>query len=184
MDYVRQFCRLHQAFTSDRVVRHMWSLAPQCRTDEVYGCLLRELDPLLCTVPWARTGVAPDGTRESDSRLERRYHDCPRWLHDELRPRLEPLVFSPGLAQLGVFWGPAIHQLWSVWLEQPVTDRLGLAQNIVQLASLEISRRHYDLQPCRRPTRWSDSCKDFLARANHRVRRALGLQRSAATTDR
>ena len=39
---------LAQAFTSRPIVDFMWSLAPACRTDEVYLFVLRTLDPELC----------------------------------------------------------------------------------------------------------------------------------------
>ncbi len=74
MDYVRRFCDLHQAFTSEKLVSFMWALAPDCRTDDIYWRVLKDLDPRLCSLPWARTGIAPDGTMETDSELRRDYH--------------------------------------------------------------------------------------------------------------
>ena len=151
MDYVRQFCALHQAFTSDEVVSHMWSLPLDCRTDEIYRLLLKDLDPRLHSLPWARTGVAPDGTVERESRLQRKYHQCSRWLHRELRPRLEPLVLCDGLEALGVFYAPAVRRLWEKWSRLPESDPR-LCETIVHLASLELSNRRFSLRPCRSVT--------------------------------
>ena len=148
MDYVRQFCDLHQAFTSDKVVSHMWSLSPNCRTNEVYQHLLKELDGKLYSLPWARTGVAPDGTVETDSTLQKENHQFGQWVRHELRSRMEPLVLSSELEELAVFYDPAVHRLWNRW-SRNTGIHLNATHNVLQLCSLELSRRHFSLRPCR-----------------------------------
>ena len=163
MDYIRQFCSLHQAFTGDRVVSYMWSLSPGCRTDEIYHQILKDLDSRLYSLPWARNGIAPDGTTEPNSRLRKDYHEIGKWLRHELRPRLEPLVFSSGLCELGLFYGPAIRRMWDWWLQES-DDILGTGENIVKLCSLELSSRHFSLRPCCSPTNWQDIILDIAGR--------------------
>ena len=175
MDYIRQFCSLHQAFTSDKVISYMWSLSPDCRSDEIYYELLKDLDPKLYSLPYARTGIAPDGSTEPDPKLRKEYHEWSKWLRHELRPRLEPLVLSSGLHKLGLFRsGPYIRRLWDRWLREPI-DQLGNGQNIVKLCSLELLRRHFQLQPCRKPTYWQDVVSDIKRRGFTKVREIFHL---------
>lgn len=170
MDYIRQFCSLHQAFTSYKVVSYMWSLSLDCRTDNIYYQLLKELDSKLYSLPYARTGIAPDGSTEHDPKLSKEYHEWGKWLRNELRSRLEPLVFSSGLHKLGLFHGgPYIRRLWDRWLGEPINE-LGNGQNIVKLCSLELLRRHFQLQPCRRPTYWQDVILDVKRHSFTKVR--------------
>jgi len=170
MDYARQFCDLHQAFTSEEVVSYMWSLAPECRTDEIYHELLRGLDPRLCSLPWARTGVALDGTVETNSRLRKDYHDLGRWLRNDLRPRLKTLIFSGGLESLGVFHWPAVQRLWRRFTTGP-EEALGSAENVVKLCSIELTRRRFGLRPCRGPTPLRDALSDVATYPIGRLRR-------------
>lgn len=156
MNYIRQFCSLHQAFTSDKVVSYMWSLSPHCRTDAIYYCLLNDLDPRLAALPWARTGVAPDGTTERDSTLQREYHAVHHWLRDELRPLVEPLILSPHLAEWSPLYGPAIRRVWSYWLRELSDDSWSWG-NVATLCSLELSRRHFGLLPAGPPASWRDA---------------------------
>lgn len=156
MDYVRQFCRLHQAFTSDKVVSYIWSISPDCRNDRTYDFLLKDLDPWLYSLPWARTGVALDGSRESDVSLTKAYHEVGQWLRGELREKIEELVFSPGLSELGVFNVPAVQRFWKRWLKEPDPENKR-GEIIVKIASIELARRTFDLQPCRQPTPLRDA---------------------------
>jgi len=156
MDYVRQFCNLHQAFTSEKLVSYVWSLSPQCRTDQTYDHLLKDLDPRLHSLPWARTGVALDGTVEPDSTLMKMYHRAGDWLRQELRPRLESLVFSKDLYELGVLNAPAVGRLWKRWLREPDPgNRRG--EIMAKIAGLELARRRFSLQPCRHATPLRDA---------------------------
>jgi asparagine synthase (glutamine-hydrolysing) len=159
MDPIRQYCDLHQAFTSDQVVRFMWSLAPHCRVDEIYHRLLENLDPRLYSLPWPRTGRAPDGTHEKNEALQMEYHQLGKWLRRDLRPRLEELLFSDGLVELGLFDKQAIYRLWKRFLAEPET-RLGSAEDVVKLASIELTRRYYGIQPHCGHRSWQDMLSD------------------------
>jgi hypothetical protein len=163
MDYIRQFCAVHQAFTSEKVVSYMWSLSTESRTDETYRYLLQGLDPRLYSLPWARTGVAPDGTLEKDPKLTKEFHELGNWLQHDLRPRLEELFFSPGIRDLGLFYFPSMRHLWETWLNQ-THEFLGDGENIVKICSLEISRRKFGIRPFRKQTYWRDEISELTAK--------------------
>ncbi|MBN1980751.1 MAG: hypothetical protein JW795_04425, partial [Chitinivibrionales bacterium] len=154
MDYLRQYCFLHQAFTSRDVVSFMWSLSPACRTDEIYHHLLKNLDQRLYTLPWARNAIAPSGDRdgsennEHEKKLTKEYHDWSRWLRCELRQRLAHHFFAPGLVRLGVMNVPARSRLWKSYCTEQ-DPCYWAAQNVVKLVSLELCRASFDIQPCR-----------------------------------
>ena len=155
MDYIRQFCSLHQAFTSNRALSYMWSFCPGCRNDEPYYELLRGLDKRLFSLPWARTGVALDGTKETNAQITNEFHQWGRWLRNDLRARLEDLVFSPGLAGLGLFDATAVRRAWELFLKEPETE-LRTGQQIVNLSSIAIAQKRFSLLPCRESTPLTD----------------------------
>jgi asparagine synthase (glutamine-hydrolysing) len=174
MDYIRQYCTLHQAFTSEPVVRYMWSLNPAQRTDDIYFQLLADLDQRLYSLPWARTAVAPDGTVEPDKSLRKNYHEWDVWLRNDLRPRLRPLVFSPGLRDLRLFLTPAIYVAWRKFLHDPEGYlRHRMRETIVKLASIELSRRHFDLQPSPLPTHFRDTAAYLTIVATWKIQTRL-----------
>ncbi len=163
MDYIRQFCDLHQAFTSEEVVSFMWSLSPDCRTDAVYRELLKALDPKLQSLPWARTGVGLDGTCDDDAGLRKEYHEWGKWLRHELRPRLEKVLFSSDLLDLGVLYGPALERAWEGFLSEP-DDKLWHGETIVKICGIELARDAFNLQACRTPTNAQDAVLDRISR--------------------
>jgi len=170
MDYIRQYCSLHQAFTSETVVRFMWSLSPELRRDHIYHCLLEDLDARLFSLPWARTGVAPNGNIERDHGLRKEYHELTRWLYSDLREFLDELISCPELATLGVFLRPSLRRLRTNWVglnEGP----LGLAEHVVKVASVELLRREYSIMPCREAT----PLRDIIFDRYTRLRRQLWL---------
>ncbi len=169
MDYVRQFCRLHQAFTSDEVVSFMWSLSPDCRNDDIYKELLKDMDERLYSLPWARTGVAFDGSVERDQALRKNYHEWGKWLREDLRDRLHDLLFSHELKDLGVIFGPDLACLWGTFLSESV-ENLGSGEKVVKLCSMELARRHFNLQPCRDATPLRDRLSDIKWRLGKMLR--------------
>ncbi|MDD3296493.1 MAG: asparagine synthase-related protein [Candidatus Omnitrophica bacterium] len=146
-NYIRNFCNLYEAYTNNKVVSYIWSISPECRKKEVYYQLLKNLDSKLYSLPYARTGVAPDGTRELDLSLRVRYHEWWKWLRCELRPRLEPLFFSSGLRKLNLFYGLNMHLIWKKWLKEPM-NKPGWGLIIAEICSIELSRQHFNIQPC------------------------------------
>lgn len=155
MNYIRQFCNLYQAFTCDEVVRHMWSLPLPIRSDKIYHYLLQYLDNRLYSLPWARTGIAPNGSKEKRLNLRRQYHNYGKWLKNELRNRFEDLFFSKDLESLGIFYRPAKEYMWNQFVAEE-DSKIGYAQIIVLICSLEISRKHFGLLPCRKSTPFRD----------------------------
>lgn len=174
MNYIRQFCRLHQTFTSDSVVSYIWSLSPEYRTDEVYAELLKELDVKLYSLPWARTGVAPDGTKESDLTLTKDYHEWGKWLQQDLRSRLEPLYFSDSLRELGLFREDSIQRVWEKFTKEPVAS-YGYGQDIVKLCSLELTRRYFKLLPDKKPVYRRDLFVDNIKHYSSKLKKLCGL---------
>jgi hypothetical protein len=150
MDYIRQFCRLYQTFTSDNIVSYIWSLSPDDRIDDVYAELLKDLDNKLYSLPWARNGVAPDGTKESNLNLTKDYHEWGKWLKQDLQNRLEPLYFSDGLRELGLFSERSKKRVWKKFMKEPVTS-YWYGQDVVKLCSLELTRKFFKLQPDTKP---------------------------------
>ena len=172
MDYIRQFCNLYQVFTDDRVVSFMWSLSPGSRVDAVYWELLKNLDTNLYSLPWARTGVAPDGTREENPELRKAYHEWGKWTHNEMLPLIKPNVLSRGLRDLGLFYGPALTREWRRFIDAPEDDA-GSRNTVLKLCSIELSRRRFNLQPCRVATAYRDLISDGLGRAFKNAVRVL-----------
>jgi hypothetical protein len=161
MDYIRQFGNLHQAFTSDTVVEYMWSLAPECRVDGIYFDALKKLDGRLYSLPWARTGVAPDGTIEDDTSLIKNYHNWQKWLRKDLQDRLAPLFFSKKLDDLHIFSKLAKNNLWKKWQQEQEADYCR-GENIVKIAALELAIREHDLQADTVPIYLKDQIKYIL----------------------
>jgi asparagine synthase (glutamine-hydrolysing) len=160
MDYIRMFCSVHQAFTSEKVVSYMWSLAPEARTDKIYYELFRLLDRKLYSLPWARTGVAPDGTLEKNQLLKKNYHEWSEWLRGSLRERIKPLFFSPGLCELNIVYSLGLKRLWKVFS----TSSICHFENVVKLCSLELARQQFNILPSDRPTYCKEICRDELQR--------------------
>jgi asparagine synthase (glutamine-hydrolysing) len=167
-DYIRQFCAVHQAFTSEDVVSYMWGLAAQCRTDAIYHCLLKGLDAKLFSLPWARNGVAPDGTLERDQSLAKDYHDCKNWARGELRPKLEELFFSEGLPSLGLVNSAARGKVWEDFVATGEIYEL-----VVKVASVQLSRRHFQLSAGRSETSFRPATWDRVLQAGRGLRRYL-----------
>lgn len=169
LDPIRRSSELYQAFTARELVAFMWSLDPSCRTDDVYRALLTDLDPRLSSLPWARTGVAPDGTRESDPDLRPAYHEVGRWLRGDLADRLEALVFAPDLRELGIFDAGAVRRLWRAFRAER-DPAYHVAEKVVLLASVELLRRALGAAGARRAT----PVRDAVAGTFRRVARRLG----------
>jgi asparagine synthase (glutamine-hydrolysing) len=144
MNYVIQFCHLEQAFTADKTVSTMWSYSPICRQTEVYFRLFEKLDRFLFNLPWARTGIAPSGDKEQDISLAVNYHNWGIWMRQGKHRDLKQLVCDGGLSELGIFNMSQVRRCFSDWLKQP-SESVGLTETILQLATIELFRRRFDL---------------------------------------
>jgi asparagine synthase (glutamine-hydrolysing) len=160
MNYVLNFCRLQQSFTSDETVSTMWSYSPICRQAEVYHRLFEKLDHFLFNLPWARTGIAPSGSMEKDLSLKTAYHEWGRWLRQRWQRELKELICDGGLSELGVFNMSQVHQIYSLWRKEQI-DSIALNETMLKLASIELLRRRFDLV-C--PGDRTDILDSFLAR--------------------
>jgi hypothetical protein len=145
-DDIRLYGRLFQAFTSTKLVSLMWSLSMDCRTDDVYFDLIKNLDPRLYSLPWANTGFGLDGTPEPDTTLTTEFHDIGAWLRTDLKERLHELYFSKGLDELQIFSNPAKKFMWNKWVKEPLHSS-GLSEHIIKIAALEIARQYFKLKP-------------------------------------
>lgn len=144
-DYVRQFCTLHQAFTSDPVVRFMWSLDPRDRVDAVYHNLLHNLDRRLFDLPWARTAIAPSGRHETNQALTKNYHRLPEWLRHEVSQKFSEMFFSYYESDLGVLYGPSVERLW--WAFRFLPNQGSRAAGIVaKIATIRAFAEYYNVQ--------------------------------------
>ncbi|OGI08691.1 MAG: hypothetical protein A2Y40_05300 [Candidatus Margulisbacteria bacterium GWF2_35_9] len=168
MNYIRQFGKLHQAFTSDKVVEYMWSITPECRNDDVYFEILKNLDQRLYSLPWARNGIAPDGTKETDESLKKNYHDWEKWMRTDLKEKLEPLYFSKELDELNLFNPIAKKHLWETWQKEG-PEAFGKGQDIVKVCSLELTRRNYLLKADHRKTKQIDVVYDLIKYGVERI---------------
>jgi hypothetical protein len=174
MDYIRQFCRLHQTFTSDNLVSYIWSLSPDYRTDEVYAELLKELDGKLYSLPWARNGEAPDGTKESNLILTKDYHEWGKWLKQDLQNRLETLYFSDGLRELGLFSEKSKKRVWKKFTKESITS-YWYGQDVVKLCSLELTRKFFKLLPDKKPVYRRDLFLNNIKRYSSKLKKLCEL---------
>jgi len=172
MDYVRQFCNLHQAFTSEKIVSFIWSLSEDCRKDSIYFELFKMLDSRLLSLPWARNGTAYDGTKELNPHLSKDYHNWSSWLKHELKPYLEERVFSSNLEELGIFNFTAINRLWKYYYSNE-NENFGIGETLVKLCSIAISAKHDRIQQYRKPTKNLDYFLDYFLRLKRFGKRIL-----------
>ena len=93
MNVINQSCRLYQAFTAPSVFSYMWSFHPAARTNEVYTHLLSQLGNGLVDVPWPRTNVAVNGSKQLSKRnLRASYHNYQNWTRNILSEQLLPSI--------------------------------------------------------------------------------------------
>lgn len=150
MDRISSFTNLHQAFTSDPVVSFMWSLCPMIRDNSIYWELFKLLDLRLREIPWARTGIAPDGiTKETNTSLLSDYHDYHGWCRNELFDRLTQHAFSGKLFDLGFLFAPSWNAFYRKWKSRNAKIGMGMVEDVVKLAQIDLAREHFRLSPCR-----------------------------------
>lgn len=172
MDRIRVFTGFHQAFTSEPVVKFMWGLCPMMRDGAIYANAFRQLDDRLYRLPWARTGIAPDGTtKESDASLSGDYHDYERWCRNDLAERLEEHAFNGELYKMGFLFAPIWNRLYRNWRRVQGMKASGAVRNVVVLAQIDIARRKFQLQPCRRSEYWRDQIRGVAWPLVHQIRR-------------
>lgn len=146
MGYIRQWTNLEQVFTSDEVIRYIWSLSPECRNDEIYKELFKIIDMNLYSMPWARTGVAFNGTREKNNKLTKDFHEYNKWAHNDLHLFLDELINNGELNNLNIFNMDKLKRLWNLWSNN---QRIN-SEIILKLAGIEILSKKYNLKAVKR----------------------------------
>jgi hypothetical protein len=163
MDYVRQYCSLHQAFTSEPVVEYMWSLSTDCRTGEIYAHLLKNFDNRLCSLPWARTGIAPDGSCESNPDLRQSYHQMDEWLRSENKDDIESVLFSPPMKKYRIFHASSLNRLRTSWLKDK-RDWQVLGKPIVTIVTLTLFQQRFNISVNNDNISWYDLFYPYVRR--------------------
>ena len=102
MNTINQYVPISQAFTSRPMVEYMWSLAPECRSDEVYFFALRQLDPTLLELPWARTGKPFLKGEATPDNLKAGFHSYDMWARENFE-QIEGSIFSGAIEKSGAF---------------------------------------------------------------------------------
>jgi len=147
MSIIDEKIPLYQMFTSPKVFGFMWSLAPECRTDNIYEVMLGLLPGKLLNIPWARDGkIYNDSQATSEDNYSKTYHRYGDWLRNENREFVIEKITNGNLQKLGIFNNKSL-EFWSKhWRKdnRPKADRLD--EKMAWLASLSIFVETYDVQ--------------------------------------
>ncbi len=176
---INQSRKIEQAFVSPEVFGYMWQFAPECRNDEVYAHLLRQLDPKLLDVAWARTGGRYDSGEGGDE-LDVDFHRYGYWLRTELADQLGEWLFGDDtIADLEVFDLDQLRWMYDDWRRERPEDNTLLCTQLSWIATLAIFAREFSIGPPnydRRPdvtpsVVLEDEAMRRAARASQRARR-------------
>lgn len=126
---------LAQAFTSREVVEYMWGHSPKCRNDEVYLHLLRELDPELLEIPWARTGKPYLENNAEPDPLPASFHRYADWTR-EISAELGARIFSGELERLNAFNMKAVRRVFDGLMDHEFVQTGRFLEVTLWLASL------------------------------------------------
>lgn len=137
---------IYQAFTTPEVFGFMWSLAPECRNDDVYEHLLQHCDEVLLNIPWARTGKRYNqpntAVHDNYSSIHNSYG---KWLRNDCRDFIVSHIRSGALQSLNVFDDNMLEQWCLHWSRSvsPKADRLD--EKMAWLAALAIAVEKYQI---------------------------------------
>jgi hypothetical protein len=137
---------IYQAFTSPEVFGFMWSLAPECRNDDVYDHLLQQCDKALLNIPWARTGKRYNKPGASDQDNFTSIHNSyGKWLRNDCRAFILGCIRNGSLQSLNVFDDKMLEHWCLHWSTStsPKADRLD--EKMAWLASLAIAIEKYNI---------------------------------------
>lgn len=171
MSVIDEVVPLAQAFTSWPVVGFMWSLAPSCRTDAVYYQVLKELDPSLLDIPWARTGklYQSQGSIQPDN-IQSSFHEYGRWTRMNLS-RLEETIYQGALVRGEIFDVNALNAIFYALKHFKSVQSGRLIEISLWLASLSIFLESRDITlPCSAKKTFSFSVMPKLELAGTIVR--------------
>lgn len=138
---------LYQMFSHPDVFGFMWSLAPQCRNDDVYEALLKLLPGNLLDIPWARTGKPYNSLEQckAEDTYPKAYHNYGRWLRQDCRSDVITHIQSGALQQLGIFNESALDMWCKSWPKNNAPKANRLDEKMAWLASLAIFVKKYDV---------------------------------------
>lgn len=112
MSIINNYCTVYQVFTDPKVYSFMWSIHPSLRFNEVYSCLLEQIEPKLARLPWARTNKALIGKTEGAYEgLNPKFHDYRGWIHGPLYNQLHNEVDPSWFSGTGLFSPERIEEL-------------------------------------------------------------------------
>ncbi len=139
---------LYQMFSSPETFGYMWSLAPECRTDDIYDHLLKRLPDVLQKIPWARTGKKYNQNsmiiEDTNTALNNHYG---LWLRNDLRSHILDLVNNGALQSLGIFNELSLKMWSSYWPTTSLSKADRLDEKMAWLASLSLFVSKYNIQP-------------------------------------
>ncbi len=145
MSLISKRVPLIQCFCSKEIVELMWSYHPDCRTDKIYLHMLKNIDPQLFEIPWARTGKRYLMDNDVPDDLSRSFHCYGKWAREDLRCYIDELVCDGRLQRLNVFNTYQIRLLNRFnRVFTPVNSYHNLDEIILWLASVSIFLREID----------------------------------------
>lgn len=176
---INRWTRVEQVFVAPEVFGFMWGLDPVLRTNEIYMHMLRELDPLLLELAWARTGARYDTGGGSDT-LERDFHRYGLWLRTNHAEDIGELLFGDRtIDRLRLFDMDQLRWMYEDWRRERPADNTSLCTELSSVAALSEFARRFDLSPPQlehpsppmlRP-RLKGHASKYQARASQKLRR-------------
>ncbi|CAM4310205.1 asparagine synthase-related protein [Vibrio neonatus] len=147
MEVIDDEIPLYQMFTAPKSFGYMWSLASECRTDDVYEHLLNKLPHILQSIPWARTGKKYNQKsaliEDNNLPLNNRYG---LWLRTELRSQVIDSISSGALQSLGIFNNSSLKMWIRYWSKNSYAKADRLDEKMAWLASLAQFVDIYDIK--------------------------------------
>jgi asparagine synthase (glutamine-hydrolysing) len=146
MGVINRWCQVRQLFTQRNIFGLMWTLDPSCRTGEPYTHLLRDLDPKLLDLAWARTGARYDNQAGSDAQFSKRHHRYGYWLRTHHADKLGELLFDRKLGELGVFDLDQVRFMYEEWRRERPGDDTSLSTQLSSIATICLVARRFDIE--------------------------------------
>ena len=143
MDAIDVQVPISQSFTSRPMVEYMWSLAPDCRNDEVYFFALRALDPVLLELPWARTGKPFLKNEAISDNLKAGFHNYDIWTRQNFE-QIESSIFSGAIENSGAFNQRALSAIVKAFKNNDFIRSGRVLEIVLWLASLGLLLERLD----------------------------------------
>lgn len=145
MCVINRWTHVEQVFVAPDVYGFMWGLDPSLRTDEVYVRMLRQVDPTMLEVAWARTGARYD-TGEGSDDLAKSFHRYGLWLRRDHADDIGELIFGdPTVERLRLFDMDQLRWMYDEWTRERPADNTSLSTQMSSIASLSILARRFEI---------------------------------------